>query len=79
MGKLAVPRLVGLGSVIVYEFPGRNTLDEFFKHEPFRTNGLYERIEIYNWQWRLEPVPMPGDSRSAAHAWRIAYEQRERK
>jgi hypothetical protein len=35
---------------MVYEFPGRNALDEFFKHEAFRTNGLYERIEIYNWQ-----------------------------
>lgn len=41
---------VWLGSAMVYEFPGRNALDEFFKDEPFRTNGLFERIEIYNWQ-----------------------------
>jgi uncharacterized protein YciI len=41
---------VWLGSAMVYEFPDRNALDELFKDEPFRTNGLYERIDIYNWQ-----------------------------
>ncbi len=41
---------VWLGSAMVYEFPDRNTFDEFFKTEPFRTNGIYERIDIYNWQ-----------------------------
>jgi uncharacterized protein YciI len=41
---------VWLGSAMVYEFPDRGALDELFKDEPFRTNGLYERIEIYNWQ-----------------------------
>jgi uncharacterized protein YciI len=41
---------VWLGSAMVYEFPDRDVLDEFFKSEPFRTNGLYERIDIFNWQ-----------------------------
>jgi uncharacterized protein len=41
---------VWLGSAMVYEFPDRNALDEFFKGEPFRTNGLYERVDIYNWR-----------------------------
>jgi uncharacterized protein YciI len=41
---------IWLGSAMVYEFPDRNALDQFFKDEPFHTNGLYERIDIYNWQ-----------------------------
>ncbi len=41
---------VWLGSAMVYEFPDRDALDEFFMDEPFRTNGLYERIDIYNWR-----------------------------
>jgi uncharacterized protein YciI len=41
---------VWLGSAMVYEFPDRDALDELFKDEPFRTNGLYERVDIYNWQ-----------------------------
>lgn len=41
---------IWLGSAMVYEFPDRSALDEFFKDEPFRTNGLYERIDIYNWK-----------------------------
>jgi len=39
-----------LGSAMVYEFPDRNALDEFFAKEPFRTNGLYERIDIFHWR-----------------------------
>jgi uncharacterized protein YciI len=41
---------VWLGSAMVYEFPDRDALGEFFKDEPFHTNGLYERIDIYDWQ-----------------------------
>jgi uncharacterized protein YciI len=41
---------VWFGSAMVYEFPDRNALDELFKDEPFRMNGLYERVNIYNWQ-----------------------------
>jgi uncharacterized protein YciI len=41
---------VWLGSAMVYEFPDRDALDAFFATEPFRSNGLYERIEIFNWQ-----------------------------
>lgn len=41
---------VWLGSAMVYEFPDRGALEEFFKSEPFRTNGLYERIDIYDWR-----------------------------
>ena len=39
-----------LGSAMVYEFPDRRALDEFFRNEPFCTNGIYERVDIYSWQ-----------------------------
>jgi uncharacterized protein YciI len=39
-----------LGSAMVYEFPDRESFDEFFKVEPFCTNGLYEHIDIFHWQ-----------------------------
>lgn len=35
---------------MVYEFLDRTALDEFFKTEPFHSNGLYECIDIYDWQ-----------------------------
>jgi uncharacterized protein YciI len=41
---------VWLGSAMVYEFSDRDALDAFFKNEPFCTNGLYERIDIFGWQ-----------------------------
>ena len=39
-----------LGSAMVYEFDSRAALDDFFRTEPYCTNGIYERIEIYDWQ-----------------------------
>jgi uncharacterized protein YciI len=39
-----------LGSAMVYEFPDRDALDAFFATEPFCTNGLYERVDIFHWQ-----------------------------
>jgi uncharacterized protein YciI len=39
-----------LGSAMVYEFPDRGAFDDFFKAEPFLSNGLYERIDIYDWR-----------------------------
>ena len=39
-----------LGSAMVYEFPSRAALDEFFRDEPYCTNGIYQRIDIYEWQ-----------------------------
>ena len=39
-----------LGSAMVYEFKSRVALDDFFRGEPYCTNGIYERIEIYDWQ-----------------------------
>jgi uncharacterized protein YciI len=44
------------GSAMVYEFSGRGELDEFFSNEPFYTSGIYERVDIYNWQ-RGEMAP----------------------
>jgi uncharacterized protein YciI len=41
---------VWLGSAMVYEFPDRDALDAFFATEPFRTHGLYERVDIFNWR-----------------------------
>lgn len=44
------------GSAMVYEFPDRAALDEFFRNEPFCTGGIYERVDIYGWQ-RGEMAP----------------------
>ena len=35
-----------IGSMIVYEFPDRKTLDEKLKDEPYITNGVWKKIEI---------------------------------
>jgi uncharacterized protein YciI len=39
-----------LGSAMVYEFESRAALDDFFRAEPYCTNGIYQRIEIYDWR-----------------------------
>jgi uncharacterized protein YciI len=39
-----------LGSAMVYEFKNRAALDDFFRDEPYCTNGIYQRIDIYDWQ-----------------------------
>jgi len=39
-----------LGSAMVYEFESRTALDDFFKDEPYSTGGIYERVDIYDWQ-----------------------------
>ncbi len=39
-----------LGSAMIYEFPDRAALDEFFRDEPYCLNGLYARIDVYRWQ-----------------------------
>ncbi|HEX2215767.1 MAG TPA: YciI family protein [Xanthobacteraceae bacterium] len=39
-----------LGSAMVYEFESRAALDDFFRDEPYCTNGIYQRIDIYDWQ-----------------------------
>jgi uncharacterized protein YciI len=39
-----------LGSAMIYEFADRRALDDFFKNEPYCTNGLYERIAVYRWR-----------------------------
>jgi len=35
-----------IGSMIVYDFPDRKSLDASLKHEPYCTEGIWERIEI---------------------------------
>ncbi|NSW95066.1 MAG: hypothetical protein HPY62_10220 [Bacteroidales bacterium] len=35
------------GSMILYEFPDRQALDEKLKNEPYVTQGVWEKIEIY--------------------------------
>jgi uncharacterized protein YciI len=44
---------VWLGSAMVYEFESRAALDDFFRDEPYCTNGIYQRIEIYDWRRAL--------------------------
>lgn len=34
------------GSMIVYEFPDRNALDECLKKEPYVIHGVWKKIEI---------------------------------
>jgi uncharacterized protein YciI len=35
-----------IGSMIVYDFPDRQTLDEKLKDEPYLTGGVWEKTEI---------------------------------
>lgn len=35
------------GSMILYEFPDRQTLDERLKDEPYIKQGVWEKIEIH--------------------------------
>jgi uncharacterized protein len=35
-----------IGSMIVYEFPDRHSLDERLKDEPYITGGVWKKIEI---------------------------------
>ena len=35
-----------IGSMIVYEFPDRQSLDERLKYEPYITEGVWKKIEI---------------------------------
>ena len=39
-----------LGSAMVYEFFDRAALQAFFAAEPYCTHGIYERIDIFDWQ-----------------------------
>jgi uncharacterized protein len=36
-----------IGSMIVYEFPDRQSLDEMLKKEPYVTGKVWEKIEIH--------------------------------
>lgn len=38
------------GSAMVYEFESRAALERFFRDEPYCVNGLYERIDLYDWK-----------------------------
>jgi uncharacterized protein len=35
-----------IGSMIVYDFPDRQSLDERLKEDPYFTNGVWKKIEI---------------------------------
>lgn len=35
-----------IGSMIVYDFPDRESLDAKLLHEPYITNGVWKKIEI---------------------------------
>jgi uncharacterized protein YciI len=35
-----------IGSMVLYEFPDRKSLDESLKTEPYITKGVWKRIEI---------------------------------
>ncbi len=36
-----------IGSMIIYEFPDRHSLDEKLKDEPYATKGVWEKINIH--------------------------------
>jgi uncharacterized protein YciI len=55
-----------LGSAMVYEFADRRAFDDFFKHEPYCINGLYERIDIYRWRRGTAACPnTPSQNRAS--------------
>ena len=35
-----------IGSMIVYDFPDRQSLDESLQNEPYFTEGIWEKVEI---------------------------------
>jgi hypothetical protein len=35
---------------MVYEFADRAALDDYFRTEPYCVNGIYERIDLYEWR-----------------------------
>jgi hypothetical protein len=35
---------------MVYEFPDRGALEEFFRTEPYCTSGIYERVDVFDWR-----------------------------
>ena len=39
-----------MGSAMVYEFRDRAGFDGFFRAEPYCVNGLYQRIDVYDWR-----------------------------
>lgn len=39
-----------MGSAMVYEFRDRAEFDAFFRDEPYSLNGLYQRVDIYDWR-----------------------------
>ena len=45
-GVIAIPRARSL----IHVRENRAALDDFFRDEPYCTNGIYERIDIYDWQ-----------------------------
>lgn len=44
-----------IGSMIVYEFPDREALDERLKDEPYITKGVWKKIDIR--PFRLASIP----------------------
>jgi uncharacterized protein YciI len=39
-----------IGSMIVYEFPDRQSLDKKLKEEPYITGGVWKKIEIHSFR-----------------------------
>lgn len=39
-----------LGSAMIYEFPDREALEDFLRDEPFLKGGIYQRVDIYDWE-----------------------------
>jgi uncharacterized protein len=35
------------GSIVVVDYPDREAVDEYLAHEPFVTEGVWERIEVH--------------------------------
>jgi uncharacterized protein len=45
-GALLDEKGMMIGSMIVYDFPDRKSLDEHLTDEPYITSGVWEKIEI---------------------------------
>ena len=46
-----------VGSAMLVEVPGRAAVEEMLADEPYVEAGLYEKIEIHDWQFGGRPAP----------------------
>ena len=48
-----------IGSVFIFDVPGRATIDEYLDGDPYFTRGIFESVEIFESRWMV-PEREPG-------------------